>query len=114
VQAQEIRMTRYAYGEIILKKTNWVGEYVRKIKPFIEKHGGRVLSRTTRMEKVEGARSLPTNVILVEFPDRESACAFFNDPDYQPLRALRVDGSVSEFTLFPAEDLAKEDLMRDG
>ena len=99
-------MTYYVYGDITLKHTHWVREYLRTINAFIEKHGGRVLSRTVRMEKVEGDRELPTNVILVEFPDRESALGFFADPDYQPLRRLRLEGANSEFTLFPAEDLA--------
>lgn len=102
-------MKYYAYGEITLKHTKWVKEYLAKINPFIEKHGGRVLSRTTKMEKAEGDRALPSNVILVEFPDRASVFEFFEDPDYQPLRSLRVDGSISEFTLFPAEDLALRD-----
>jgi len=54
-------MTCYAYGEVTLVHSKWVKEYVEKINPFIAKHGGRVLSRTTRMEKVEGNRALPTN-----------------------------------------------------
>lgn len=99
-------MTYYAYGEITLKSREWVGEYLAKINSFIEKHRGKVLSRTLRMEKIEGSRPLPTNVILLEFPDRDSALSFVDDPDYQPLRALRTAGSASEFTLFPAEDLA--------
>jgi uncharacterized protein (DUF1330 family) len=102
-------MTYYAYGEITLKHQNWVKEYLANINPFIEKHGGRILSRTIRMEKAEGERALPTNVILVEFPDRESVFRFYDDPEYQPLRRLRTEGSISEFTVFPAEDLA---LMR--
>ena len=99
-------MTYYAYGEITLKHQDWVEEYLGKINQFIGKHRGIVLSRTIRMEKIEGARVLPTNVILVEFPDRRSAIRFFEDPDYQPLRQLRLDGATSEFTLFPSEDLA--------
>ena len=65
-----------------------------------------MLSRSVNMEKVEGERSLPTNVILIEFPGREQAVRFFEDPDYQPLRRLRQEGAFSEVTLFPAEDLA--------
>ncbi len=105
-------MTYYAYGDITLKHTRWVEEYLREINAFIERHGGRVLSRSIRMEKIEGDRPLPTNVILVEFPDRDAALAFFDDPDYQPLRRLRRDGAVSEFTLFPAEDLAVREAAR--
>jgi len=99
-------MVFYVYGEITLKHQDWVEEYLSKINTFIEQHEGRVLSRTVHMERVEGECLLPTNVILVEFPDRNSAIGFFNDPAYQPLRQLRLDGAKSEFTLFPAEDLA--------
>ena len=100
-------MTYYAYGEITLKHQDWIEEYLGKINQFIGKHRGIVLSRTIRMMKIEGARVLPTNVILVEFPDRSSAIRFFEDPDYQPLRQLRLDGATSEFTLFPSEDLVE-------
>ena len=98
-------MKYYAYGDITLKHREWVKEYLGSVNSFIERHGGRVLSRTTKMEKLEGTRALPTNVILVEFPDRQSAFDFLEDPAYQPLRKLRMDGADSEFTLFPAEDL---------
>lgn len=100
-------MTYYAMGEITLKSKDWVRAYLDKINAFIECHDGRVLSRTLQLEKVEGERPLPTNVILIEFPSREAAFAFFNDPEYQPLRRLRREGSNSEFVLFPAEDFAQ-------
>ena len=99
-------MKYYVYGEIYLKHDEWVQEYLRDINSFIEKHGGRVLSRSIKMEKVEGIRELSTNVILLEFPSRQTAVDFFDDPDYQPLRKMRLEGSVSEFVMFPSEDLA--------
>ena len=99
-------MKYYVYGEIYLKHDEWVQEYLRDINSFIEKNGGRVLSRSIKMEKVEGIRELSTNVILLEFPSRQTAVDFFDDPDYQPLRKMRLEGSVSEFVMFPAEDLA--------
>lgn len=98
-------MRTYVYGEISLKHTDWVKPYLAGINAFIEKHGGRVLSRSVNMEKIEGGRELPTNVILIEFPDKDAALGFFEDPDYLPLRRLRQNGSNCEFTLFPAEDL---------
>ena len=99
-------MKYYVYGDIYLKHGEWVQEYLRDINSFIEKHGGRVLSRSIKMEKVEGVRELSTNVILLEFSNRQTAVDFFDDPDYQPLRMMRLEGSVSEFVMFPAEDLA--------
>ena len=99
-------MKYFVYGDIYLKHENWVEEYLRDINSFIEKHGGTVLSRSVNMEKIEGNRLLPTNVILMEFPSRQAVLDFFEDPSYQPLRHLRIDGTSSEFTLFPSEDLA--------
>lgn len=99
-------MVHYVMGEITLTETAWVRRYLQEINLFIEKHGGCVLARSVNTEKIEGDRRLPTNVILVEFPTREAAAAFFDDPEYQPLRALRRAGSHSEFIAFPAEDLA--------
>ena len=99
-------MTYFVMGEITLKNDDWVVEYVTKVNVFIEKHGGRVLSRSIKVENIEGGRPLPTNVILIEFPSRQSARSFFDDPDYLTLRLLRQAGSNSEFILFPAEDLA--------
>ena len=95
----------YTFGEVTLTSQTWVREYLTHINGFIERHGGRVLSRSINMEKREGDRALPTNVILIEWPSKEAADACFNDPDYQPLKAKRQAGSKSEFVGFPAEDL---------
>jgi uncharacterized protein (DUF1330 family) len=95
----------YTFGEVILTSQDWVREYLTHINGFIERHGGRVLSRTVNMDKREGERALPTNVILIEWPSKDAADACFNDPDYQPLKARRQAGSKSEFVGFPAEDL---------
>ena len=99
-------MTYYVYGDIYLKNSEWIGKYLSEINSFIKKHKGIVLSRSINMEKVEGDREVPSNVILIEFPNREAALNFFDDPTYQSLRKLRLEGATSEFTLFPSEDLA--------
>jgi len=101
-------MTYYAMGEVTVRSIDWADEYLSKINAFISRHGGRVLSRTLRMEKLEGERELPTNVILIEFSDRAAALSFFSDPEYQPIRQLRLDGSQSEFVIFPAEDFVSQ------
>ena len=101
-------MTYYAMGEVTVTDREWVGDYLARINGFIEKHGGRVLSRSLKMERMEGERALPTNVVLIEFPSREAAISFYKDPEYQPLRAKRRAGSKSEFLLFPAEDLVND------
>lgn len=95
----------YTFGEVTLTNREWVRDYLTHINGFISKHGGVVLSRSVNMDKREGERALPTNVILIEWPSRDAADACFDDPDYQPLKARRQAGSRSEFVDFPAEDL---------
>jgi len=99
-------VTYYVMGEITVHSMDWVTEYLQKVGQFINKYKGRVLSRSLKMEIIEGERDLPANVILIEFPTKNAALSFFNDPDYQPVRRLRREGSRSEFILFPAEDIA--------
>jgi len=101
-------MTYYIMGEVTVRTPEWIRPYVKDINAFIAKHGGRVLSRSVNMEAFEGRPTLPTNVVLIEFPSREAATRFFEDPDYRPLRDLRRDGSRSDFIGFPAEDLSQE------
>ncbi len=66
---------------------------------MVEKHGGKLIIRTTEAVRVEGSRGLPTVVVVLEFPTREAAQAWHGDPDYQPLIALRNTGSSAEALL---------------
>jgi len=99
-------VTYYIMGEVTVRSPEWIRPYVADINAFIAKHGGRVLSRSVNMETFEGREALPTNVVLIAFPSREAAAAFFDDPAYRPLRDQRRSGSHSAFIGFPAEDLA--------
>lgn len=105
-------MKHYSYGEITVTDRGWVQNYLAHVNGLIAKHGGKVLARTLSFERVEGDQTTPTNVILIEWPSREAARAFFDDPEYGPLREQRRAGSTSEITLFSAEDLVDSRPLR--
>ncbi|MBO9710864.1 MAG: DUF1330 domain-containing protein [Caulobacter sp.] len=62
--------------------------YVAAIPAFIDRHGGRYLVRGETPTPVEGDWA-PERLVVLEFPSRAAAQAFLDDPEAQPLFALR-------------------------
>jgi uncharacterized protein (DUF1330 family) len=92
-------MVAYIIYETTITDVSWREEYAVRVKPLLERHGGKVLARDNAPERVEGERKLPTVVIVMEFPDRASADAWRNDIEYEPLLKLRQSGSTAEAVL---------------
>tara|TARA_Y100000588_G_C13821714_1_gene739691 strand:- start:85 stop:378 length:294 start_codon:yes stop_codon:yes gene_type:complete len=89
-------MTSYLIFEIDITDPSWGPEYGEKVKPLVEKHGGKVIIRSSDAVRIEGNRDVPTAVVVLEFATREAAEAWYNDPEYKPLIALRQTGSTAE------------------
>ena len=63
-------------------------EYVRQVPAFIEKHRGQYRVRGGNSDSREGEWQ-PERLIVLEFPTRDHAVAFLEDPGYQPVAAIR-------------------------
>jgi len=63
-------------------------DYKAGVPAFVRKHGGEYLSRGGACQVLEGDWR-PSRLVLFRFPDAASVRAFFDDPDYQSLKALR-------------------------
>jgi uncharacterized protein (DUF1330 family) len=98
-------MRYYAVAEIEIENTAWIPEYVNKTTPLVEAHGGRYLARTPRVERIEGERKPPAIFLIIEWPSKEAAEAFYASADYRPLREARTAGSRGEFALVAGEDV---------
>jgi uncharacterized protein (DUF1330 family) len=81
--ASEQTPRAYYIGQHIISDQGAFDIYLAKTIPFIEKHGGRYLTRSGTHEMLEGDK--PTRVVIVEFPSKDAAKAWYNDPGYQPL-----------------------------
>lgn len=92
-------MAAYFIFEIDITDPSWGPEYGAKVGPLVAKHGGKLLVRSTDAVRVEGKRSLPTVVVVLEFPSRDAAQAWHSDPEYTPLIAIRNTGSTAEALL---------------
>jgi uncharacterized protein (DUF1330 family) len=83
-----------------------VPEYVKNVTRLVEERGGRYLTRTSTVEKIEGQRKPPQIVVLLEWPSKDAAVAFYQSEEYRPYRQSRLQGARNEFMLVPAEDVA--------
>jgi uncharacterized protein (DUF1330 family) len=63
--------------------------YKNEVPAMVRKHGGEYLVRGGKCEVIEGDWQ-PQRLVLFRFPDMQSIQAFFNDPEYQPLKELRL------------------------
>ena len=93
-------MPAYLIADITLHDSDRYKDYIENVPALIEKHGGVYRVRGGDAQTLEGDWS-PQRVIVLEFPDREAALAFYNDPDYEPYKRLRQ--SISDSRLIVAD-----------
>ncbi len=99
-------MPYYLISEIDIVDNAWVESYVENVTKLVADFGGRYLARTLTVEKLEGERKPSQVFVLIEWPSKEAADAFYSSAEYAPQRKARIDGSKTELYMFPGEDIA--------
>lgn len=90
-------MSVYLMGQLRTKNWAWYEEYVTVTEQLVVKHGGKYLVKAARrdIEVLEqGSTSMPSAVVLIEFPSKEQAKQWYQDPEYQPMIELRQSNGV--------------------
>lgn len=100
-------MKYYAIGNLNFTDNNWVEEYLKKVTPMVEKVGGKYLARTPSVELIEGEGDAPQTVVMIEFPSKDAAEAFYYSDEYKPFKESRIKGSVGQFLLVAGHDIAQ-------
>lgn len=67
-------------------------EYRRQVVPLISRFGGRLLVRGGPIAHLEGGWK-PRRLVIIEFPSMAALQAWYQSPDYAPMRALRQSAS---------------------
>ena len=73
-------------------------KYTALTPPTLARHGGRFLTRGDEVTTAEG-EPFGDRMVILEFPDRAAAEAWYNDPDYQAASAFRRAASVGRMIL---------------
>lgn len=91
-------MKAYLIADITVEDPETFKLYREKVPAIIEKHQGRYLVRGSECERAEGHWQ-PQRMVIIEFPTRKQALAFLQDPDYQPVAALRHASASSNLVI---------------
>ena len=73
--------------------------YVEKAMPIVERYGGVAIAVNESPMTIEG--TVPDGrVVIVEFPSRQAAEDFYNDPEYKSIKIERQKVSESDTIIF--------------
>jgi uncharacterized protein (DUF1330 family) len=108
-----MRLKYYTVVEIDITDPSWIPEYAKNVTRMVEQSGGRYLARTSSVEKIEGERKKPQTLVIIEWPSKETAEAFYASAEYKPYLQGRLAGARNEMLLVAGDDLAKTAHMAD-
>ncbi len=82
-------MSAFLIVDTAIENAEAYEEYKRLAKPVAEQYGGTYRVRGGALDVIETDLWAPTRIVIIEFPDRESARAFVDSPEYAPVKPLR-------------------------
>lgn len=97
-------MACYSILEVTPTSEDWIPGYVGPVTALVAQHGGKYLARTASHERLEGEGEEGALRVIIEWPSKEAAVAFMNDPAYAPHFKARTAGSVSHHFLVEGKD----------
>ena len=95
-------MTAYLLVDLEIFDKEGYSKYPPQVWPLIEKHGGTLTHRMTAFEAMEGEWE-PGRMVIIEFPDKDAARRFLEDPEYVPVKEIRMRTANSLMVLGEAE-----------
>ena len=81
-------MTAYVIADVEVLDPAGYEAYRQQVPATIAAYGGRYLARGGATEVLEGSWS-PRRCVILEFPSMAQLKAWWDSPEYQPLRAIR-------------------------
>jgi uncharacterized protein (DUF1330 family) len=85
-------MAAYLYVDLEVTDPARYEEYRKAVPAVIAAHGGRYLVRGGASQVLEGDVQ-PKRQVVLEFPDMAALKAFWDSPEYAPLKKLRQQAS---------------------
>ncbi len=86
-------MNAYVIVDTLIENADKYEEYKLLAKPIAEKYGGVYRVRGGDMDVRETDLWTPTRMVIIEFPDMDSARAFVDSEEYAPVKPLRRENA---------------------
>ena len=74
--------------QTVTDQTAYSEQYIPGVLPFLAKYGAEVLVAAFATEALQGEPA--DGVVVLRFPSEQAIRDFLNDPDYRPLKDLRL------------------------
>ena len=78
----------YILTHTITDLEKYRGEYIPQVLPFIAKYDGEIVVASFDAEALQG--NPETGIVVLRFPSEDAVRGFANDPEYQPVKELRL------------------------
>jgi len=82
-------MAAFVIADTRIENAEAYEDYKKQARAIAESYGGRYRARGGELDVIDSDLWSPTRVVIIEFPDMESARAFANSPEYAPVAKLR-------------------------
>ncbi|MGF1695383.1 DUF1330 domain-containing protein [Vibrio kyushuensis] len=94
----------YSVVEVTPTSEDWIPSYIEEVTKLVAKHGGKYLARTGNHKQMEGDRESPALCVILEWPSKEAAERFMEDPAYGPHFKARTEGAVNQHVFIEGKD----------
>ena len=88
----------YIVGDIDVTDPERYKDYTAHTESTLEPFGGRFIVRGGNPQTIEGTWA-PARIVVIEFPDRESASAWYASARYQEILPIRQEASTGSLVL---------------
>ena len=100
-------MSYYSVLAVTPTADDWIPDYLAPANKLVAQYGGKYLARTASHQQLEDEQEEAALRIVIEWPSKEAALGFMNDPEYVPHLQARTAGSISfHFLIEGKDDLA--------
>ena len=92
-------MAAYLIVDTAIENADEYEKYKALARPIAEKYGGAYRVRGGAMDILETDLWSPTRMVIIEFPDMQSARAFVDSEEYAPVKPLRQNNARCTLTI---------------
>lgn len=94
-------MTYFYMTQLHVHEPSWAADYRTAVAKLVEEAGGKYIAAARELDHLEGDSKVPSVTVIIEFPSKEAALSFYENPAYKPWHEKRLAGATGDVWLLP-------------